>query len=250
MYKVNLLLIVLSCLAVFCGATYLAIGPKTAESASPTVEDLVRQLGDSDPDVRREAEASLIESGEAAIPALERASKSKRRILASRARRLLGKMGITPSLVENPEKALSKESPSVLAESPSGVALELSPPVNGQVYVRLVNHQSIPVLVARELSAGLVVCGVFGWFEFEDGRRSLSHTDVANIEWVVVNPGESIELFVGIPTGPGTPVRARFVYDASEKSEYRNLVHPTDLGAPLPPDRIVSSWVELNSPEN
>ena len=114
MYKVNLLLIILSCLAVFGGATYLAIGPQTAESAPPTVEDLVRQLGDSDPDVRREAEASLIESGEAAIPALERASKSKRRILASRARRLLGKMGITPSLVENPEKALSKESPSVL----------------------------------------------------------------------------------------------------------------------------------------
>jgi len=250
MYKVNLLLIILSCLAIFGGATYLALGPQAEESAPPTVEDLVRQLGDSDPDVRREAEASLIASGEEAVSALQRATKSKRRILASRARRLLGKMGLSPSLVERPKTPSSEEVQTVLAEDSSGVALEVSPPVHGEVYVRLLNHQSIPVLVARELSSGQMVCGVFGWFEFEDGRSASLHTDVANVEWVVVNPGESVELFVGVPTGPGAPVRARFVYDATEKSEYRALVRPTDQGAPLPPDRIVSSWVELNSPEN
>ena len=249
MYKRNLFLIVFLCLAVFGGATYLAIGPDAPENAPPTIDELIRHLGDSDPDVRRSAESSLLALGEEAVPALERAAASKRRILASRSRRLLGKISVD-SVSKAPPPSLSGKTVPDESEEVDGVELDLATAVDGQVYVRLVNQKAVPVLVARELDSGRIVCGYFGWFEFEDGKKIDVHSDVATIEWVVVAPGGSIELFVGALSGVDTSSRGRFVYDASEESQYRKLVKPSSLGAPLPPERFVSPWVDLTFPEN
>ncbi len=253
MYKLNLVLIVLSCLAIFGGATWLAVGSGAPEAPPPTVDDLIRDLGDSDPDVRKEAQKRLMESGDEAVSALNRASSSRKRILASRARRLLARMGETAPVVR--ENLVLPEpgpvSPTMPHSNPT-VHLDVSVLMDRHVYVRLVNDQSVPLMVARERESDLIVCGTFGWFELENGQKIVSPPGNREVEWVAVDPGESVEVFMGdaLAVPDGEPARMRFVYDSTAGGEYRKSVRPTEAGAPLPPERFVSAWIEVPSPGN
>ena len=96
MPKLNAVLMVVLAVAVIAATAFLTLRPTPAQAIEPAqVQKLLRKLGDSDPDVRREGEAGLRGLGPAAVAPLRDASKSSDRILADRATKLL--QGLQPA---------------------------------------------------------------------------------------------------------------------------------------------------------
>ena len=89
MPKLNVIGMVVLSLSVAAGAAVMALrtGPSRG---NPQVDKLIRRLGDSDPDLRREAERELKDLGRAAEPALKKAAEGPDRAVAERARAILG----------------------------------------------------------------------------------------------------------------------------------------------------------------
>jgi hypothetical protein len=98
MPKLNLVLMVVLAVGVIAGMAFLTLRPSCVRPMDPAhVQKLIRKLGDSDPDVRREGEAGLRQAGAGAIPQLRDASKSSDRTLADRASKLLQELHPSPA---------------------------------------------------------------------------------------------------------------------------------------------------------
>src|SRR5215471_16050007 len=90
MPKLNTVLMAVLAVGVIAATAFLTLRPTPAQEIEPAqVQKLLRKLGDSDPDVRREGEAGFRGLGPAAVAPLREASKSSDRVLADRASKLL-----------------------------------------------------------------------------------------------------------------------------------------------------------------
>jgi hypothetical protein len=110
MPKRNAVLMTVLAVALIAAMGFLALRPAPApapEIQPAQVQKLLRKLGDSDPDVRREGEAGLRQAGVASIVPLRDASKSPNRILAERASKLLQEFSPTAP----PDGRLDKPAP-------------------------------------------------------------------------------------------------------------------------------------------
>lgn len=106
MPKLNAVLMTVLAVALIAAMGFLALRPSSApvqEIPPAQVQKLLRKLGDSDPDVRREGEAGLRQAGAASIAPLREASQSPNRLLADRAAKLL--LELAPSA---PDASLAK----------------------------------------------------------------------------------------------------------------------------------------------
>ena len=110
MPKLNAILMTVLAVAVIAAMGFLALRPAPApvqEIQPAQVQKLLRKLGDTDPDVRREGEAGLRQAGAASIVPLRDASRSPNRLLAERASKLLQEL--VPTAV--PDGNLAKPAP-------------------------------------------------------------------------------------------------------------------------------------------
>ena len=255
MPKLNLIGMIVLSLSVFAGAAVMAIRTSPAKVNAPRVDRLIRRLADKDPDLRREAEQELKDLGRKAEPALKEAARGSDPVIAERARTLLGMKGT---------EAPKSETISVPPPAPTGIRLSLqiasssrrlAEPV--QYYLRLHNDTTRAIALARHLRDGRPVYAGFGAFERIDAEGRVVVLDepadesdaVPSLEIVIVRPGESLDLAPGsgllrLET-PGA-FRVRFVYDATEGSEYRErLATDHHAGSVLPAERIESNEVAV-----
>jgi hypothetical protein len=106
MPKLNVVLMVALAVGVIAAMAFLTLRPTPPVEMEPAqVQKLIRKLGDSDPDIRREGEVGLRQAGNVAIPPLRDASRSSDRMLADRASKLLQELApadpvCTPKPVE------------------------------------------------------------------------------------------------------------------------------------------------------
>jgi hypothetical protein len=110
MPKLNAFLMTVLAVAVIAAMGFLALrpSPAPAQVIEPAqVQKLLRKLGDSDPDVRREGEAGLRQAGAASIVPLRDATNSPNHLLAERASKLLQELAPTA----RPDGNLAKPSP-------------------------------------------------------------------------------------------------------------------------------------------
>lgn len=255
MPKLNAAAMVVLTLAVIAGAGYLVLHKAEAGAADPAaLRKLLRNLSDRDPDVSREAEASLRAMGPEAVRPLEEAATSADLFLAGRARKLLAELkpvpppsapveAVVPERVEIMEFALE-------ARGGQARAADL-----GGLWVQFRNNGPSPVLVAH---APVLDHPAMAVFEVEDerGRKVEVAADVLHLkptdiqEIVAVRPREGTILFQGgkrlieAVSKPGT-YRIRFAYDAREGGDYRKLVKASSDGALLPPVRLASNVVTV-----
>lgn len=102
---------VVCAVAVIAATAFLTLRPTPAQELEPAqVQKMLRKLGDSDPDVRREGEAAFRALGTAAIAPLREASKSSDRVLSERAAKLLQELQ-PASPVATPDGTSPKPSP-------------------------------------------------------------------------------------------------------------------------------------------
>ena len=264
MPRLNGILMAVLAAAVIGTAVFLSLekSPPPAGPDPAQVQKLLRKLSDSDPDVRREAEAGFRGLGARAIAPLAEASKSGDRLLAEKAAGLLREIEPKAVVQEAPRKAEPRP------EAPAKVdPVELTL-VSGQArvrpgepvrfYVRLTNHGSAPALVARN---GFSLAR-FAWIEVEDEKGAVTRApaepvaaplDRLALDVGPVSPGETRDLYAGFGDGstglaslPGRGTfKVRFVYDASGESAYRKNVGASELGTLLPPMRLVSNGLEI-----
>lgn len=272
MYRLNLVLMAVLALAVIGAALFLSLEKAPAAEVDPAlVQKLFRKLADPDPDVRREAEAAFRSLGPKAEPSLREASKSSDAVLARRAERLLGELRPQPAVArEEPRPETPPEPPAPSRAEPLALSLECPEPrlaLGGTVhfYVRLKNEGVVPYLVARDR---ILRYARFARFEATDaaGRTARLRTEPAPAfeeeapaEFVLVHPGETLDLYAGQADGR-TPLaaaslkpglyRIAFVYDATDPSPYREALKAySGIGAPLPAVRLVSNSLLLSVAE-
>src|SRR5262245_28366827 len=92
MYKLRLILMIVFSLGLVTGAAVLALAGSNRAREDQEARSALRQLADSDPDVRNDAVQKLMKLGKLALPALRDACSSEDGQLARRARRLLDEM--------------------------------------------------------------------------------------------------------------------------------------------------------------
>ncbi len=108
MPKLNAVLMVMLAAALIAATVFLTLRPTPAQEIEPAqVQKLLRKLGDSDPDVRREGEAGLRKIAPASIAPLKEASQSPDRVLAERAAKLLQELSPAPA----PDRAIARPAP-------------------------------------------------------------------------------------------------------------------------------------------
>ena len=259
MPKLNVIGMIVLCLGVAAGAAVLALRAPASKIDSPRVERLIRRLGDTDPDLRREAERELKDLGRKAEPALHEAAKAANPVVAERARAILGLKpanlphegpggGIT---IPVPETGVRLTLQITSAQSRRGEPF--------QYYLRLHNGTKRAIAIARRLRDGRPLYAGFGAFETIDAEgRRVVHLDSdddcefpegTTLEIVIVRPGDSLDLAPGmrhLGIGAYGTFRVRFVYDATEGSEYRERVASGHhAGSALPAERFESNEVSV-----
>jgi len=258
MYKINLAAMLLLSAGVAGGAAYLALYKDSPDtSRQERIEYLVRSLGDSNPNVRRQAEKELKQIGPMAEDALKTAAQSGDREIADRAQKLLGE-------IRSGASTLGEASPEILSPG-HGVAIELSVREESadrpRFYVRMTNYDSIPYLVARDRVGGRISYGRFARFEVVDAQGQVTTATTeerangseGKIEFIVLGAGETLDLYAGqADSMTSLPVRlapgqyqVRFVYHAIPGSPYRHVVQGASQGAPLPPVLLASAAVSI-----
>ena len=239
MRKLNLALMILLTFGVIASAGYLALSGNVKNHEGWRLDDqrgkLFRKLADDDPDRRREAEGQLRSMGPRAVPILREAARSDDPRLADRAAELLREFEPPVRLVlERPEAGVHR------------------------FRVRLVNEGREAVLLARD------PVGRYGRIEAVDGAgRTVPlglETEAAGspeqeADVVSVPAGQTFDLFAGRGDGtiaPGQPFpgpgawKVRFIYDASEGSDYRRRIEGSPDGIPLPSEVLVSNDVAVH----
>lgn len=263
MYKLNLVLMVVLSSAVIGAGVFLGMEKASAKSPEREVAQLIRRLGDSDPDVRRDAEAALKKLGPNALPALKSAAVGVDEVLAGRAKTVIQQIEGAPVAV----KADKPEQP-VEAPAPATVEITLQVPARAtagdpvRIYARFRNGTPQSVVVARHKLDPAFLYGMFAAFEItnEEGTITVPVDMLPRgaepvLDLFSVAAGQMIDLYPGQDLGaalanvlsrPGT-YRVRLVYDASEGSAYREAIalkHPAD-GVPLRAERLASNTATI-----
>jgi len=264
MPKLNLIGMVVLSLAVAGGAAVLALRGEGPRPDTRRLSSLLRQLGDSDPDIRRDAERELKALGPKATAALRAAAEGSDPVLADRARALLG---MKP--VEHPREPMD----GVAAVDPpapvEGVRLSLQVNSNPsraaeavRYYLRFHNGGRKAVAIACHRRNGPSIYVAFGAFERIDAEGRVvvlredpdpdTEDDAAELVFVTVGPGETLDLAPGagvLRVGASGAFNVRFAYEASEGSAYRKaLTGSHHAASALPSERIVSNAVAINVP--
>ena len=263
MYKLNLVLMVVLSSAVIGAGVFLAMEKANAQAPGQEVTLLIRRLGDSDPDVRRDAEAALKKLGPNALPGLKSASMGDDQVLAGRVKSVIQQIEGAPVAVKTDKPEVPVEAP-----APATVEISLQMPARAtagdpvRIYARFRNGTPQSVVVARHKLDPALLYGTFAAFEItnEEGTITvpvdlLPRGAEPVLDLFAVGAGQMIDLYPGQDLGaalanilsrPGT-WRVRLVYDASEGSAYREalaLKHPAD-GVPLRPERLASNTVTI-----
>ena len=254
MPKLNIVGMVVLCLAVFAGAAVLALRSTPVRVEAPQVGRLIRLLADTDPDLRREAARELKDLGKTAEPALKEAAAGSDPVVAERARAILG--------IKPPSQSATDATASV----EPGIRLTLQfasaprRPTDGvHYYLRLHNGTKEPVTIGRRKHGDRFDYRGFGLFERIDAEGRLveiteraAEDEAGEIEFAVVAPGESLDLFPGaglLTVGSRGTYRVRYVYDATETGLYRARLTPAHhAGRPLPAERLESNAVTITIP--
>src|SRR5258706_3888903 len=173
MPKLNLIGMVVLSLAVAGGAAVLALRGEGPRPDARRLGTLLRQLGDSDPDIRRDAERELKLLGPKATAALREAVEGPDPVLAGRARALLG---LKPVEIAHE----SKGGGVAVADPPSpveGVRLSLQVTSNParpaeavRYYLRLHNRGKKAIAIACHRRNGPAIYVAFGAFERIDAE--------------------------------------------------------------------------------
>lgn len=253
MPKLNVIGMVVLCLGVAAGAAALALRAPALKIDGPRVDRLIRRLADTDPDLRREAEQELKDLGRKAEPALKEAAKGADPVIAERARAILG---------VKPEGRIQDGPAAIPATLETGIRLTLQVtsmprrPDPVQYYLRLHNGTKRAIALARRLRDGQPEYAGFGEFERIDAEGRLvaiddfvdpADTDTAPLQIVIVKPGESLDLVPGsgyLSISESGTFRLRFVYNATEGSQYReSLATGHHGGSALPAERFESNEV-------
>lgn len=259
----NLIGMVVLSLAVAGGAALLALQGPGPDRDLPIVGSLIRQLGDPDPDIRRDAERELRTLGPRAEPALKEAASGADSAVAERARDLLDRM--KPETVSN----AARTTPAVADPAPLPGRPELTLQIGSasvrageplRYYLRLHNGGKLPLLIARHRLGSVALYGAYGAFERVDGEGrvatipleppAVDGAETSEAEIVAVASGETLDLAIASPgalrfDAPGT-ITLRFVYEAGEGSAYRKAVAGSHLkSAVLAPGRFVSNEVSI-----
>lgn len=265
MPRLNLVLMSVFSAAVVAIGALMALegGGPSAPDPDAALRKLIRRLADSDPDVRRDAEAGLKRLGPGAVPALRKAATLDDAVLATRAARVLEQIEGAPVVRRDPAPGSGAPPASVTVELQLLLLRDrIKAGEAPDFYVRLSNPLAHPVLVARHRIAGLPVYGCFAQLEIraEDGSTLCVPVDLeappgAALEIFAVGPETTAELlrcppgnieFAGRLAKPGR-YEIRILYDAGAESAYQNAVaraHPPE-GAPLPAARLASNAVLL-----
>ena len=262
MPKLNLIGMVVLCLAVAAGAAVMALKTGNVQPEKPRFDKLIRGLGDADPDLRREAERELKQLGAKAEPALKEAARGSDPAVAERARVLLGikKVDLPPEGAGS-QAAVPASEPAVrltlqIASSPR----RADEPV--LYYLRIHNDTKRSLVIARRQRDGRLDYRDFGGFERIDAEGRVvelvaalpapGDDESSTVEAVVIAPGDSVDLVPGtglLRVGATGTFRIRYVYDAAEGSEYREwLATGHHAGAALPSERIVSNTAAVTIP--
>lgn len=259
MPKLNLIGMVVLCLAVAGGAAVMALRASPARVDRPRVDRLIRRLADTDPDLRREAERELKELGPKAEPALKEAARGSDPVVAERARTILGFK--KPEVSKPPAETISDPAPAA-AEVRLSLQIASAPRRADEpvlYYLRLHNGTKRSIAIARSKRDGRPDYRGFGFFERVDAEGRVSaiagdpaEDEDATVEMVVVMPGEGIDLAPAsglLKIGASGTFRVRYVYDASEGSDYREcLATGHHAAASLKAERLESNVVTVTIP--
>ncbi len=265
MPKLNLIGMVVLSLAVAGAAAVLALRSEGPRPDTRRLGTLLRQLGDPDPDIRRDAERELKALGPKATAALRDAAEGPDPAIAGRARALLG---LKP--LELPREP--KGGGVAVADPPApveGVRLSLqvtsNPARPGEAvryYLRLHNGGRKAIAIACHRRNGPAIYVAFGSFERIDAEGRVvalredpdpdTEDDPAELVLLTVAPGETLDLAPGagvLRVGASGAFNVRFAYEASDGSAYRKaLTGSHHAASALPAERIVSNAVAVNVP--
>lgn len=258
MPKLNVVGMIVLSLGIAAGAAVMSLRT-SSQRPDPQVDRLIRRLADTDPDLRREAERELKQLGPVAAGALKQAADGSDPVVAERARALLG-----AKRDELPRESLRSVETVSLPDPSVRLTLQLasSPRRPGEpvlYYLRLHNGTRRSMAIARRARDGRLDYGSFGGFERIDaeGRVVQLGDNVdppaeGEVEVVLVAPGETVDLFPGaglLRVGASGTFRIRYVYDASEGSEYREQVGKGHFaGSILAAERFESNAVTVTIP--
>jgi hypothetical protein len=263
MPKRNLIGMVALSLLVAGGAALLALQAKAPDRELADLGSLIRQLGDPDPDIRRDAEREIRTLGPRAAPALKEAASGADPAVAERARSLLERM--KPETVSTDIRTTPVDPDPAPVPRRTEVTLQVAsssvrPGEPLRFYLRLHNGGRQPLLIARHRLGSAALYGAYAAFERIDREGRVAAVSIEpqpgeddespEPELIAVAAGESIDLGAA-STGAlriGTPgvYTLRFVYDASEGGAYRKAIAGAHLkGAVLPPGRLVSNEVAV-----
>jgi hypothetical protein len=263
MYKLNAVLMVVLSLAVIGMGVYLGMD-KSKPNPNDEMTRLIRLLGDTDPDVRRDAEGALKAMKVKALPALRDVAAGKDEVLASRAKLVIQQIEGAPVVVKSdkPEKQPEEVAPAVV-EIVITAAQQKVAAGDVKLYARLHNGTPQAVFIARHKLPPANFYGEFAAFEItaEDGATLVVPVDHCprgaepELEIVAIGAGQTTDLYPGQDLGaalaphlqkPGH-YRVRLVYDAQESSAYQQAIalrHPTD-GVPLRAERLMSNVITI-----
>jgi hypothetical protein len=244
MPRLNVIAMIVLCLAVAAGAATMAVRTGPDRHDSPRVGRLIRQLGETDPDLRRDAERELKDLGRKAEPALKEAAAGADPVVAERARALLGHKTTEPA-----KPIATAPAESAVRVTIQIVSLPRRPDEAVAVFVRMHNESKGTVAVAPRM-------GHFERMDAEGRIAILVPENLAAEESPVtfdLAPGQSADLSpaVGVvKIGASGTFRIRFVYDASAGSEYRTKVAGMlrHGGTALPARRFESNEVAITIP--
>jgi hypothetical protein len=263
MPRLNAVLMVLLAVAVIGTAGFLCLERRAPAASGPDavqIQKLLRKLSDSDPDIRREGEAGFRALGPVALAPLAQAAQSPDARLAQSASKLLRE--IEPARPAAAEAPRPQPLPEPAAQVDPVELLLVGGPSRARAgepvrfYVRVANHGSAPVLVARHGYS----YARFAWIEVTDEKGSVTKfapepvpPPELPLEAVALAPGQTRDLYAGVGDGstglaalPGRGTfKVRFVYDASEESAYRKVVQASAEGTLLPPFRLSSNALEV-----
>ncbi len=250
MPKLNAVLMVVLSLAVSAGAAWLALRGPGVDPDAGRIAKLIRQLGDDDPDLRREAARDLKQYGPRAEGALDEASRGDDARLAERAKELLARL--RPDGPKTPESPATPSDPPALAGTYE-LSLQVVQRSPLRVYVRLFNGTKEAVHVAVTRGPEGVSLLDFGFFEDRGrdgwGRRIRVAPAVGAKELVRLEPGALLDtapVDLQVAADENGPIAFRFVYEATEEGAYRALAASTrPRGALLPAGRLVSAEAPL-----
>lgn len=273
MYRLRLLLMVVFSLGLVGGAAVLALSGSNRAREDQEARAALRQLADSDPDVRHDATAKLKKLGNEALPALREACSSEDVQLARRARRLLDEMEGRVAQAPPEPKVEQPSKPAPVEPARPPVEIELMIPKSQvqsgetiRFYVRMRNNTAQPLLVARHRMRVLPLYREFAQFEIvAPGEEPFTMAtelwprtgaeDEPQLEFVAIPAGETVDIYAGqseIPAALHTRLlragdyQVRFIYDAA--GAYRDALAKARIlepGMPLPAQRIVSNAVTV-----